>query len=276
MTNRPPNIFLLLFACALVSCHGRGQEQAVTASGTIEATDVNVASKMGGQILDLGINEGSAVKEGDVIALLDHSTLDLQLRQARAGVQLAEANLSIAEKDFKRARELFSKGSATQKQRDDAEARFAIGQAQLSQARAASDLLAKAISDSTIVAPVSGTVTQKPVEIGELVAPGTTVATISKLSSVYLVVYVSEKELGNIVLGQGAEVRTDTDPDRVYPGTVVYISPLAEFTPKNIQTKEDRVKLVFAVKIEIKNTDGSLKPGVPADATLRPPAPASQ
>jgi membrane fusion protein (multidrug efflux system) len=160
MTNSYYRIFLLLSACALVSCPGNGRDRAITASGTIEATDVNVASKIGGQILALGISEGSAVKEGDVIALIDHSTLDLQLRQAKAGVQLAEANLAIAEKDFKRARELFSKGSATQKQRDDAEARFAIGQAQLSQARAAADLLAKTISDSTIVAPVSGIVTQ--------------------------------------------------------------------------------------------------------------------
>ena len=88
MTNRFSIIFLLLFACALVSCHGRNGERNITASGTIEATDVNVAPKIGGQILALGISEGSAVKEGDVIALLDHSTQDLPLRQAKAGVPM--------------------------------------------------------------------------------------------------------------------------------------------------------------------------------------------
>src|SRR5574341_2235039 len=170
---------VLLLTLVIFSCTIGNNRGVITASGTIEATDVNVSSKVAGQILRLPIREGSTVKEGDLIASIDHATLDLQLTQAEAGVQLAEANLKMAVQDLERAQKLFSKGSATQKQRDDAEIRFSVAQAQLAQARAAADVLRKTIADCTIAAPVSGTVTNKPVEAGELAAPGTVVATIS-------------------------------------------------------------------------------------------------
>jgi membrane fusion protein YbhG len=82
-------------------------------------------------------------------------------------------------------------------------------------------------------------------------------------------IYITEKELGRIRLGDGAEIKIDAFPERTFPGKVTYISPEAEFTPKNVQTKEDRVKLVFGVKVEIENREGLLKPGLPADATIR-------
>jgi HlyD family secretion protein len=84
-----------------------------------------------------------------------------------------------------------------------------------------------------------------------------------------MMIYVTAVELGRVKLGQPAEVRIDAAPDRPSPGRVVYISPEAEFTPKNVQTKEDRVKLVFGVKVEIQDATGALKPGLPADATIR-------
>lgn len=260
---------ILLPALALCSCTNGNSRGVITASGTIEATDVNVSSKVAGQILRLPIREGSMVKEGNLIAEIDHATLDLQLKQADAGVRLAEANLKMANQDLERVGKLFSKGSVTQKQRDDAETRAEVATAQLAQARAAADVLKKTIADCTIASPVSGTVTNKPVEVGELVAPGTVVATISQLNPVNLVIYVTEPELGSVKLGQTADVRIDTDPKRSFHGTVVYISPNAEFTPKNIQTKDERVKLVFGVKLEIDNQDGTLKPGLPADATIK-------
>jgi HlyD family secretion protein len=116
---------------------------------------------------------------------------------------------------------------------------------------------------------VSGVVTHRPVEVGELVAPGGVVAVLSKLDRLHLTIYVTAVEMGRIRLVQEAEVRIDADPGRAFPGRVVYLSPEAEFTPRNVQTKEDRVKLVFGVKIEVDNPDGALKPGLPADATIR-------
>ena len=91
---------------------------------------------------------------------------------------------------------------------------------------------------------------------------------VADLSSVELVIYVSETELGKVKLGQNAEINVDTYPDKYFDGNVIYISPQAEFTPKNIQTKEERTKLVFAVKIKIDNPDFDLKDGMPADASI--------
>lgn len=111
--------------------------------------------------------------------------------------------------------------------------------------------------------------THKAVEAGELVTPGATVVTLVDLDSVHVMIYVTEKELGRVRLGDAAEVKIDAFPDKAFAGKVTYISPEAEFTPKNIQTKEDRVKLVFGVKVEIENREGLLKPGLPADAVIR-------
>ena len=185
--------------------------------------------------------------------------------------------------------------SVTPKQRDDAEARLTMAQAQrnaasealskvrrlarpeevraaearLAQARAGADLLRQTISDCEITAPAAGIVTHKAVEAGELAAPGQTIVTVSELDSVYVMIYVTGKDLGRVKLGGGAEVEIDTFPGRAFPGKITYISPEAEFTPKNVQTKEDRVKLVFGVKVEIENRQGLLKPGLPADALIR-------
>ena len=305
----------------ILSCSGNDDESQISASGTIEATEIHVGSKVGGEVKKLFVREGSAVHQGDPLAVMDHATLDLKLKQVEAGVELAEAqlqlllngarsediqqaeegvkqaeaHLKVAQEDVRRMHELFETGSATQKQRDDVEARYTVALAQynsakqalkklrrwtrpaelraararLAQARASVDLLKKTMADCTITAPISGIVTHKPVEAGELVGQGTTVVTLSKLEPVYLMIYVSEVELGRVHLGQQAEVHIDTYLDSVFLGKVVYISPVAEFTPKNVQTKEDRVKLVFGVKIEIDNPTGTLKPGMPADATLR-------
>jgi HlyD family secretion protein len=311
---------LLLALGGLVSCSRTKNGGGIRASGTIEAREVNVASRVSGQVRELKADEGSRVKKGDVLALIEHDTADIQLRQAEAGAALAgaqldlvrkgargedikqgeealkqvDANLKVAGDDAKRMRELAAKGSVTLKQKDDAEARLIVAQAQqaqarealrklrqmsrpeeiraaearLAQAQASVDLLRKTISDCTITSPVNGVVTRRPVEAGELVTPGATVLTVSELDSVHVMIYVTEKELGRVGLGREAVVTIDSAPGRTFKGRVTYISPEAEFTPKNVQTREDRVKLVFGVKVEVPNPDGLLKPGMPADAVL--------
>jgi len=312
-------IGLILFA-GLACSNGR-DKNVISASGTIETVEVNVASKVAGQVMSLSYKEGARVAPGDLLAVIDHASLDIQLRQAEAGVRLAEAQLAllvkgarsedirqteavlkqaevalkIAADDAARMRELFKTGSVTSKQRDDAEARLTVSSAQqssaaaalgklrrlarpeeiqaaearLAQARAGAELLAKTIADCTITAPAGGIVTHKDVEAGELVTPGATVVTLADLDSVYVMIYVTEIEIGRIKLGDGVDVRIDAFPDKPFPGKITYISPEAEFTPKNVQTKQDRVKLVFGVKVEIENKDGLLKPGLPADAVVR-------
>ncbi|HTP12331.1 MAG TPA: efflux RND transporter periplasmic adaptor subunit, partial [Bacteroidota bacterium] len=141
--------------------------------------------------------------------------------------------------------------------------------ARLDQAKAYADLLRKQMTDATILAPVDGTVTNKPVEVGELVGTGSTIVTISRLETLDLMIFVSDSELGKVKLNGAADIVIDTYPDRTFSGHVVYISPVAEFTPKNVQTKEDRTKLVFGVKVRVDNKDGVLKAGMPADAYVQ-------
>jgi len=318
---RARNMVLCLAVLGGLGCAGNGVKDVISASGTIETVEVHVAARVSGQLLELAVEEGSRVKPGDKLAVVDHEALDIQLRQAEAGVRLAEAqlallvkgarsedirqaeaglkqaeaSLAVAEDDARRMRELAKTGSVTPKQRDDAEARLTVAsagrnfaaealnkartlarpeeiraaEARLDQAQAAADLLRKTIADCTILAPAGGTVTHKAVEPGELVVQGATIVTLAELDSVYVMIYVTEKELGRVRLGAAAEVEIDAFPDKPFAGKVTFISPEAEFTPKNIQTKEDRVKLVFGVKVEIENREGLLKPGLPADAVIR-------
>jgi len=226
----------------------------VTASGTIEATEVVVSSKVGGSVLKLMVSEGDRVTKGDVLAQLDNSELSAVYKQAKANSIMAYSNL-------KRTDELSKKGYASPQALDAAKASYDAAQA-------SEDLASIRLKDATITSPASGYVTVKSIEEGELVVPGSPVVTISDLSNVYMMVYVSEYYVGKIELGDRAHVFSDSYPKERFEGRVTYISKQAEFTPKTIQTKEERVTMVFGVKVEVANPGLKLKPGLPADADI--------
>ncbi len=292
----------------------------IEASGTIEATEIRVASKVTGQILSMGAREGDALRPGEAIALIDHEALDLQLGQAEAGVELAKAQLDlllagargedlaqaeaaldsareaarIARADAARSAELFASGSATAKQRDDADARAAQAEAQersaeqalkklvsaarpeelraararLEQAEWTARAARKQIDDCEVKAPIAGLVSKRLSEPGELATAGSGLVTMIDPASLTLTIYVPETSLASIAIGQSASIAVDSAPGRAFPGKVSRISPKAEFTPKNVQTKDERVKQVFAVTIDLGDGEGVLKPGMPADAEL--------
>ena len=200
----------------------------------------------------------------------------------------AQAAFQNAEGDYERMKTLLASQTITKKQYDDAYARYVAADQTLRKlktglrpeeiegarvrrdfAAAQADLLRKKVRDCRIVSPSAGTVTLRGVEPGELVTPGMTVIRLTYLDRVKLTIYVNETALGRLNLGQPAKVSIDAfGPGRQFDGNVTYISPVAEFTPKNVQTKEERTKLVFGVKIEIGNSDHALKPGLPADARI--------
>lgn len=258
-------VLLIFVSCGL----NKRNEFLIEASGTIEATRVDISSKIGGQLIKLPVKEGMTVRLGDTLAVIDHKTLDLQLRQSLAGLELAQVQYNSDSKDDQRTKELYNNGSITEKQRDDSNARFRISSVKLKQARLAVELIRSNISDCFITSPLSGVISSTVYENGETIGPGAVIHSISKLDTVELVVYVNEQNMGYIKLNQEAEVRIDSFKDKVFPGRVVYISSEAEFTPKNIQTKQDRVKQVFGLKISLPNTGGELKPGIPADAVIK-------
>lgn len=230
------------------------QGREVSASGTIEATEVVVSSKVSGNVLKLLVTEGDKVAKGNILAQIDNSELNALYRQAKANVTLAKNNLS-------RAKELSVSGFASQQALDEAKANYDA-------AAASEDLAVIRLKDATITSPVSGYVTVKSVEEGELVMTGSPIVTISDLSNVYMMVYVSENQVGKVKLGGKAYIFSDSYPNERFSGTVTYISQQAEFTPKTIQTKEERVTQVFGVKVEIPNPALKLKPGLPADADI--------
>ncbi len=290
------------------------------ASGTIEVTEVHVASQVPGQLEALRVDEGMDVKQGDTLAVVDHRLLMHQLRQAEAAVHAAEARLRLlragarkedlaiaqaqveqarvrkeqAARDLARLEVLFQQQSATEKQVEDARLALKLAEAQLRvaeetldklrtgarteeieaaeaalrQAEATRDYVKQQLVYAYIKAPMTGTVTRKVAEEGALVGQGTPVVILARLDEAYLRIYLSEKDLGRIHLGQEVEVFVDSYPDRPLKGTISFISPEAEFTPKNVQTREERVKLVYEVKITIPNPEGILKPGMYADARI--------
>jgi HlyD family secretion protein len=290
----------------LPACSGGGGDF-IEASGTIEGTDITVASEVMGKVLSVRVNEGARVSPGDTLAVVDDTEYAIQLRQAlaaarsqesayrlvlegsrREDILQSEAAFRTAETDYKRMRDLLASNTVTQKQYDDAYNRYVAAEqtyrklvtgsrrqeiegarARTESAAAQAELLQKKVRDCVILSPAAGTVTLRGVEPGEFVSPGAAAFRITNLDRVKLMIYVPEADLGKIRTGEEASIFVDSHPDRPFAGTIAYISPVAEFTPKNVQTREERTKLVFAVKVEAENPEGILKPGMPADARLK-------
>lgn len=140
--------------------------------------------------------------------------------------------------------------------------------AQLEEALAFRDTIAVALMDHYAKSPLDGVVSRTYLETGEMVAAGRPVLTVTNLDHPWVRVYIPEKEIGKVLLGSKASVKVDSFPEKEFTAKVSFISPEAEFTPKNVQTQEERVKLVFAVNVTVENPGGELKPGMPADVTI--------
>ena len=292
----------------------------ILATGTIEATEVDVSSEVGGRIERLPVDEGHRLEAGDLVAKIEDSRIEAEvlraeaaleasravlddleagarseeLKRARAQVNLARVTFELAEIDWKRAAELFKEGVFSENQRDTARAsldaarnrydaaleelklleagsrpdQIEAARWQVKQAEAALRLASVNLEKSEVYAPIAGVVLVKDSEEGEVISPGVPIVTIANLDDMWVKIYIDEVDLGKIRIGQTARVRVDSFPEKDFSGEVTFISDEAEFTPKNIQTREDRVKLVFAVKVGIDNAGGLLKPGMYADIEL--------
>jgi HlyD family secretion protein len=317
--RRSFHLLVLCAALAVAACAGHDDPNVIAASGHVEATDVRIATKVPGRLVQFTLEEGDKVTEGQTLGQIDRTDLELSLSQAKAEEGQAQADLNLrlagtrkediaeqqarlqsaqvekdaAERDFDRMQTLLDRGSGTTKARDDAQARRdgAAAQVQASQealqrmkagsrreeieaARARQAATAARVAqieqqlkDATVTSPVTGVVTEKIAEQGELLQAGAGLCVVTDLTDAWLTVYVTGPDLGRIRLGQEAEVRTDDGQKR--PGKVRYIASEAEFTPKNVQTRDERVKLVYRIKIGLDNADGLFKPGMPAEARLK-------
>jgi HlyD family secretion protein len=246
--------------------------------------------------VDLRLALGAAAAERDlakaelVLRLAGERREDIAEAAARVGG--AEADLSGAQKELDRMQGLLAAGSGTAKIRDDAltrrdvaarilegarerlqrlKAGFRKEEIEAAKARVAAAgariaQLEQQIRDAAVTSPLAGIVTEKVAERGEIVLPGIPLLVVTDLADAWLTVYVPEPDLGRIRLGQEVEVVTDAGHNR--KGRILSIASKAEFTPKNVQTRDERVKLVYKVKVGLDNGDGLFKPGMPAEARI--------
>jgi len=362
---------------------GRNDSGRIVVSGNIELTEVNIAFKTAGRLIERTVDEGDGVKKAQIIARLDRDQLmaqrerevaglesartqlaqsetslawekatlaaDIEQRRAdlasnearlaelnngarpqekldaRAAVEAAQSELDRAKKDWDRSQTLFKDDDISAAQFDQYRNRWESAQAavksaterealvlagpraevikaqvgQVERARAAvkiaeanslemkrreQDLATRRaeiarstasiamidsqLADTIVASPVDGVVLVKAADVGEVLAPGTTVVTVGDIDHPWLRGYVNETDLGKIKLGAKAKVTTDSYPGKVYQGRVTFISSEAEFTPKQIQTEQERVKLVYRIKIEMENPRRELKSNMPADAEI--------
>lgn len=265
---------------------------------TIDATDLQLAiarakTERASAEAQLRLVRASARSE-------DVKQAEAQVEAAKADIPAARAELDAATADLQRFDLLLSRKSGSQKQRDDAATRrdvasarveaaqkrveaaeatlarvkagarreeVAVAESRIATAQAAIASLEDQLNDATLVSPVSGVVTEKLTEMGEMVAPRAPVAVVADLDHAWADVYVPEPAVPRIALGQPATLFTDAGGAGL-TGTVTFISPKAEFTPRNVQTADERAKLVYRIRVSVDNSGGVLKQGMPVDAEL--------
>ncbi|RLD68169.1 MAG: HlyD family secretion protein [Bacteroidetes bacterium] len=283
-------IYIIIISMGLSSCSGNGEK--ADAYGNFEATETIISAEATGKLLIFNIENGQQLNGAEFIGQVDTVILSLKLKRlvaakgeiaANTNDILAQINVLKEQKNVmniekKRVERLISDSAATGKQYDDIKGKIRVIDYQiesvkvknstvlskLNQANAQIEEVKELIWKCKIYNPVKGTVLQKYAEVYELVMPGKALYKIADMSQMELKVYVDGAQLANIKIGQKAKIYIDKDEDTntELEGTINWISPSAEFTPKIIQTKEERVKLVYAVKLLVKN-DGKLKIGMP-------------
>lgn len=264
-------------------------EGAQVAAGDVVATIDPESYRNAAKETEAALSEANARLE-----LLASGYRKEEVTAAAREVDEAKAQVELARTQLRRIETLVEQKIATVEELDRARRDVEVVRARLAAAEARLNLLtrgyrkeevAQAVAEvsrleallaqrrldldrTTVRAPIAGTVTEKILEAGEYARAGSPIVSIADLKNLYTWVYLSEVDLPRVKIGDTVQVRIDGAPDRTFPGTVAHISPQAEFTPRNVQTREDRVQLVFGVKVSVPNPDAILKVGIPADVVL--------
>lgn len=288
-------IFAITIATILISCNNDNKKS--DAFGNFEASETMVSSETAGKILIMNVEEGLVLNEGTIVCKVDSTQAMLKVQQleaqqaslksrittASAQVNSVKVQITGLEKDKQRIEKLFAEGAATRQQFDDIHNRYELLKSQYdaaiaqqkavasengiieSQLKQAKDMLSKC----NVINPLQGTVLERYSEKGETVNPGTPLYKIADMTSLNLRVYISGSQLTSFAIGQKVKVLIDNKKDNIkeLEGTIIWISSQSEFTPKIIQTREERVNLVYAMKVKVAN-DGSLKIGMPGEVKI--------
>lgn len=298
MNNRYKVLALILVILSL-SCSNRNGK--ADAYGSFEADEIIVSAEGNGKIIELNLEEGQSLTAGQYIGLIDTLQLYLQKQQLNAQIEgtfaqradIPKQVRALQEKltgmlnEKKRLQSLLQSNAATNKQMDDLNTEIQVVRSQLDATRSNLNVqnkgvlsqidamqyqvtsLENAIEKSLIKSPIKGIVLKKYVNKYEFISTGRPLFKIADVSKMTLKVYVTEDQLSSLKLGENCEVRIDKKDDelKTYKGKIMWISDESEFTPKMIQTKNERVNLVYAVKISVKN-DGDIKVGMPGDVVF--------
>lgn len=240
----------------------------IKVSGNIEGDDVRISFRVAGQILELLTDEGKTVKKGELVARLDTDELTKTRDANLAALKAAEYDYNLAKIDYERSENLFKEGAVSAQKRDQDKTKFDASQANVDKLKANLELSETRLGFAELASPVNGSVVVKSALAGEYAQVGAPVFTVIDLNNVWVTGYVNEKDLGKVKLDQEAKVMTDSYPGKVYKARISFISDQTEFTPKNIQTTEERVKYVYRIKVKVDNSSLDLKPGMPADAYI--------
>jgi HlyD family secretion protein len=285
--------YLYLFMGLTMACSGN--HQMPDAYGNFEATEIRVPAMASGRIIFLSAEEGTRVEKGQVLGQIDTTHLHLRKEQLRASYVAAlarkpgittqtdvlEDQKRSAEKELKRFRRLAEEGAVAQKQADDLADHISLIDKQIKNIKSQHGPLIgelkvietqmaqidQQIADSRIIAPLTGVILTKLAEAHEFVNIGSHLYRIADLDTLILKAYVSGAQLREIILGQPVKILVDKNIDSYeqYPGTISWIASTAEFTPKTIQTKDERTSQVYAIKIKVPNPEGIMKIGMPGE-----------
>ncbi|EKE69139.1 HlyD family secretion protein [Gallaecimonas xiamenensis] len=271
-------------------------------NGRIEAVALDIATKTGGRLDQLLVEEGDFVTQGQILARMDTATLEAQLRQAqakarqaqdnllaaKAQVEQAQSQLNLAKVQFSRAKELLGKKLIARAQYDEAESSFQVASAALvaanaqavaaqgaiDEAEAGVDTLKTQLDDAVLKAPRDGRIQYRLANVGEVLGAGGKVLNMLDLTDVTMSIFLPQAQAGKVALGSEARIIMDALPDKPIPASVTFVSANAQFTPKQVETREEREKLTFKVKVRIpasllKEHITQVKTGLPGTAWIK-------
>lgn len=270
-------------------------EGIVGTNGRVEATQVDIATKVAGRVIEIVPHEGDMIAAGSVVARLDQAETEAQLRQGKAEAERArkslasaqalvksrQAELTLAGQNFQRASELVDKGWTTREKMDQrkqelesADSGLSAANAQVQEAQAAVESadanverLQTQLGDMTITSPVRGRVQYRLIEPGSVLPAGGRIVTVLDLTDVYTTIFVPARDAGRLTIGDEARVVVDAAPDYVFPAIVSFVAPESQFTPKTVETKSEREQLYFRVKLQgppdvLKGMEEQIKAGL--------------
>ena len=302
-----PVALILVAGGAVLAFKLRKHDDRLTLSGSIEARDVQVGSLVGGRVTAVHVDEGASVTAGQPLVTLEPDLLDLQIREQESRVAQARARLALTlegprseqvararvayenvEKERRRLEALMKEGIVARQAYDDAAtaARTSLeafrelergsrpqeveaARGAVAEAERHLDYLRRQLQETVVKAPAAGVIQSFDLRPGDLVAPSAPVATLLEPDQLWVRVFVPETRLGLVRVGQLADLTVDSFPGRTFPGKVVEISPRAQYTPRNVQTLDQRSEQVFGVKVEVAPAP-ELKPGMAAIVRLHP------